>query len=236
MYTFKPNQQNAKFAVLFTWILLGVEALSLVSSVMQFHLLRAMRYETFPDATLAANDMRETAIGVLFFVVYVIWLIAFLRWFYRARANLQTRLSYPLSCTPGWAVGNFFIPIVGLYRPYQTMKELYVDTRELFVNEGLSERTDLKTNYLGVWWALWLITNFLGNVILRVFRDVETIDELISMTCTNMVSEVVGIAFCFAIIIVIRDYSRAEPLLAEMPDAADAADGSDEQTPVAPVD
>ncbi len=69
-------------------------------------------------------------------------------WFRRAYFNLHQKVSY-LSHSEGWAAGSWFVPIVNLYRPYQIMKEIYVETKELFTKRGLSEKVGYSTNYLG---------------------------------------------------------------------------------------
>lgn len=218
MQDFKPNDRRARLAILFSWIVIGLEALSLISSILQYGLLQSwLDGIPYDEAAATANDLREGIVGIFVGVAYIAWIVFFLMWFYRARANLQIRLAYPLSCKPGLAVGYFFIPILNFYRPYQVVKELYVDTRELFVKDGLSETTALKTNYIGWWWALWLLSGMIENFVLRAtFRGVETIEELISVTGAQMICSGLNILLALITIIVIGDYSRVEPMLETM--------------------
>lgn len=220
MKNFKPNGERARLAILFTWLLLAVEAVSLVSSFLKFRLLQQAQTGSVTDAAIAAVDVREGLVTVLYMIVWITWIVTFLMWFYRARANLQTKLPYGLSCSPGRAVGNFFIPIICLFRPYQNMKELYEDTRELFADGGMTETTALKTDYLGGWWGLWIVSAIISNIVGRVGLrgGSETLESLVGLTVTEIIGNVVGIALALVVVIVVRDYSRVEPLLADKPD------------------
>ncbi len=234
MEIFKSNSQRARLAILFSWLAVATTALCLASSIMQLNLLQSWA-DGVPvdDIAAAGNDLREGIAALMSSGTTIAWMVLFLMWFYRARVNLQTRVGYPLACKPGLAVGNFFIPIVCLYRPYQTMKELYVDTRELFVKGGLNETTALKTDHVGWWWAFWVISAFIANIILRtMFREVETLDDYIALTRSEIVSSVLDMVSAFLTVIVIRDYSRVEPLLESLPAAAE----SSEITEVAPTE
>ena len=58
-------------------------------------------------------------------VVSLATTILFLVWTYRADKNLRAFGTQGLRFTPGWAVGYFFVPIMGLYRPYQVFREIW---------------------------------------------------------------------------------------------------------------
>jgi len=229
MKNFKPNGERARITILFSWLLIGVQALCFASSLMQFNLLQRMETDGVSDAAIAANDIRETLVTWLCFTVFTAWFVIFLRWYYRARVNLQTKLHYELSCGPGRAVGNFFIPILCLFRPYQEMKELHEDTRELFAADSMTPTTALKTEFLGWWWGLWIVSAFVSNIVARmIFRGGgETLESLSGLTVAEMVSTVLDIVLTIATVIVVRDYARVEPLLAEKPDAPAATDATE---------
>jgi hypothetical protein len=216
MSTLKSNDKRARLAILFSWLLVGAAILSLASNLIQLNMLESLvAGVAYDESAIAANDLREGFVYLVALVVRILWYVYLLMWFYRAFANLQTRLGYPLSSKPGWAVGYFFIPILCLYRPYQTMKELYTDTREFFVRQNvpLTERSALKTGWLGVWWTFWLISGIVSNVITRMlFRDNSSFEGLIDLTQAEIVGHIFDIACSILTVIVIRDYSAVEPL------------------------
>ncbi len=227
MQIFKSNSQRARLAIMFSWIAIATTAACLASSFMQLNLLQSWADGTPVDDVVAAgNDLREAVVGLLSTGATIAWMVLFLMWFYRARVNLQTRVGYPLSCKPGLAVGNFYIPVVCLYRPYQTMKELYVDTRELFARNGLTDTTALKTGRVGWWWAFWIISGYVALIVVKTaFRELETLEDYIALTHMDIISWALDMVSALLTLIVVRDYSRVESLLESLPADTEVTEG-----------
>jgi len=152
---------------------------------------------------------------MIYFIAYLISGVTFILWFRRAYFNLHQKVNY-LQFSEGWAAGSWFVPIVNLYRPYRIMKEIYIETKELFTKNGLSEKVDYSTNSLGWWWTLWIISAFIGQFIFRfALKSADTIDNLITTTVANIFLGILGIPLALITIKVIKDYSKVELLLAE---------------------
>jgi hypothetical protein len=81
--------------------------------------------------------------------------IVFLIWFHRACANAWALGAFPMSITPGWAVGGFFVPFLNLVRPFQAMREVWHGSRR---EQGQG------TPLIGLWWGTWLASGVLGWV------------------------------------------------------------------------
>ncbi|MDR2384617.1 MAG: DUF4328 domain-containing protein [Tannerella sp.] len=200
------------------YIVLALEIISLVSSYLQYDLLQTVANGGYlSESEAEANDSREQIIGIIYLVAYVISCITFIMWFRRAYYNLHQRIS-TLSYSEGWAAGCWFVPIVNLYLPYQIMKELYVETKELLSQKGLAEKVGYTTAYLEWWWILWIIDGVLEYV---VFRFSPKIDELdldgwLFITGISIVSGITGIILALITIKVIKDYSNVEPVLFEI--------------------
>jgi hypothetical protein len=218
----KNNEQRAKTAIIFTWIVMAFETISAISSFMQYKLLQIVATTGYiSDEAATVNDTREQIIGILVFIAYIVSLITFIMWFRRAYYNLHQKVNH-LSYSDGWAAGSWFVPIICLYRPYQIMKELYVQTKELLMNRNFSDKVSYDTTYLGWWWTLWIITTFIGNFIFRyALKDADTIDELITLTIAQMISSILAIPLAIITVKIIGDYSRVEPVLFEIADNDD---------------
>lgn len=209
----KPNGQRAKTLITLIWIVLGLEVISLVSSGLQYNLLQTVSYGgEITNEAATANDLREQIVGILYLIAYIASGIAFIMWFRRAYFNLHCRVK-GLSFSEGWAAGSWFVPIVNLYRPYQIMKELYVETEKFLLNKNESSTVDLPTNYLGIWWTLWIVSGVLGQIVFRISLHADTIPELMSSTMLYIISGIIGIILAFATIKVIKNYSVQEGLL-----------------------
>jgi hypothetical protein len=216
MENLKPNGQRAKNAITLIWIVLAMEIVSLVSGYFQYDLLQtAANGAEISMETATANDTREQIIAIVFLIAYIISAVTFIQWFRRAYFNLHLKVNH-LSHTEGWAAGSWFVPIVNLYRPYQIMKELYQETKDLLTKKGLSFNQKFTTGSLGWWWTLWIISNIIGQIVFRY--PSETIDELIGGTVASMIGNIVGIPLALITVKVIKDYSNVEPLLNEIKD------------------
>lgn len=215
MEELKPNGQRAKNAITLIWIVLVLEVASLISGYFQYNLLQSVLNGgevTIEEAN--ANDTREQLISIVYLIVYIISAITFIQWFRRAYSNLHLKVS-SLSFTEGWAAGGWFVPILNLFRPFQIMKELYNETRNLLLEKGFSNYEIISTKFLGWWWALWIINNLIGQFVFRYSIGAESLDSLMVTSIAGMVSNAVGIPLALVAIKVIKDYSSVEPLLTE---------------------
>lgn len=62
--------------------------------------------------------------GILQIILLIVTAIFYLRWKYRAYANLQAACVEPLKTSAGWSIAVYFIPIVNLFRPVMVMHEI----------------------------------------------------------------------------------------------------------------
>ncbi|MBK7312026.1 MAG: DUF4328 domain-containing protein [Sphingobacteriaceae bacterium] len=218
MESLRPNAQRAKNAITLIWIVLGIEIFALASGLLQYFLLQdAANGVLISEESASANDLREMAIGIIYTIAFITSAVTFISWFRRAYFNLHLKVS-GLSHSEGWAAGCWFVPIISLFRPYQIMKELYVQTKGLIIKNGLAPYGNFNTQNLGWWWALWIINNFLGQFIFRYSRNAESIDQLTVLTIASMLNNIVGVPLALITIKVIKDYSKMEELLPEIKD------------------
>ncbi|WP_162426577.1 DUF4328 domain-containing protein [Pontibacter pudoricolor] len=208
----KPNGQRAKMAIALIGGVLAAEVLAFYSSYLQYTLLEDAASGIFSEEAMAANDAREQLVAGIYFLLFAGSGLAFVLWFRRAYYNLQQRTGAN-SFSDGWALGSWFVPILCLYRPYQIMRELYLDTSRMLAAFG--QEYALKTTYLGSWWALWIFSNFLGQILFRSYMNSETLEGLTNATVASMFGNLVGIPLALITMKVIKDYARVEKLLWE---------------------
>ena len=160
MISTKPNDKRAKTAILLIYIVMVLDVLTLGSGFLQYQLLDGALTEGIDTDAASANDLREQVIGILYMIVYIVSVVTFIMWFRRAYYNLHQQVR-PLLFSEGWAAGSWFVPILNLFRPYQIMKELYTETKQLLARTELSYSEQFSTRYLGILWTFWIITSFL---------------------------------------------------------------------------
>ncbi|MGS4344462.1 DUF4328 domain-containing protein [Myroides odoratus] len=215
MKKLKPNGQRAKNAIILIWIMLALDIISVISGYFQYDLLQMVANGNEISIEQAnANDSREQIISLLYLIAYIISAVTFIQWFRRAYYNLHLRVTN-LSYTEGWAAGSWFVPILCLFRPYQIMKELYVETKALLIKKEAVFNSNFTTNTLGLWWAFWLVNNLMGQFVFRYAQRAETIEELTISTLTSMATNIIGVLLALLTIKVIANYAAVEPLLLE---------------------
>src|SRR5205809_7873998 len=104
----------------------GLLALSGIAFLMRARLLAEIEAGRY--VTRAQADARDAFVGA----TSLLWLVAFLAtvvvrsiWQHRAQANARALTHDGTEFTPGWAVGWWFIPIANLFKPFQTVRELW---------------------------------------------------------------------------------------------------------------
>jgi hypothetical protein len=219
MEELRPNGQRAKNAILLIWIMLALEIISLISSFLQYDLIQtAAAGGTISIDAVNANDNREQIIGIIYLNAYVVSGVTFIQWFRRAYFNLHI-ITGPLSHTEGWAAGSWFLPFINLYRPYQIMEELYEKTKSFLDRNKITTTSSLSTATLVLWWALWIISNILGQIVFRYSMKAVTIDQLNTSTILSIALNIIGIPLALITVKVIKNYSRVEPLLINVEEA-----------------
>jgi hypothetical protein len=209
----KTNQKRSQIAITLIWICLIVNLISLFSSYLQFQLLTQLsKGVEIANYKLEQNDSREQLVGIVTLIVSIISAVAFIQWFRRAYFNLHS-LVPNLTYTEGWAAGSWFVPVIGFFRPYQIMVELYNKTIARLVERKLFENQSFDLSFVKVWWALWIIVSIIGRVVYKYISEAETLDKFIDCTIFSMVESILYIPLSLITIKVVKVYSNFENIL-----------------------
>ena len=182
------------------WAGIAVDLLMIVSGLMQYDLL-GDPVRLAQTELAEANDRRELLVGGLYVLVYIATVICFGRWIVRAHRAVRTLGAGGMTISPGWAVGYFFIPFVNLVRPYTAMKELW--------QASGSPRTwasELVSSLLPIWWALWILSNLLGNISMR--WSPEDLEGYRALTVFNVASSVLSVVLALVALKLVKTISE----------------------------
>lgn len=167
-----------------------VVLLCLWSELAQLGLLERIAAEAeWTPEEADANDFRQFLIGSFALVVNVATAIVFLRWLFLASRNAH-EVTAGMEFKPGWTVGWYFIPILGWWKPYQAMAELF---RASDPAAGEIWQLGKRPAFLPVWWLFWVVSSIVGNAIFRRLFDSDTLDELILLSQVTAYSYLVDI-------------------------------------------
>lgn len=183
----------------FFLVLHGVIVLvSIVSTLFEIDLLlRFQSGETVSEPEAQSNDDRQMVIGAFYFLSYLLVVITFLVWVYRASKNLAA-LGFAPWFSHRWAVGWWFVPIANLFMPYQVMKELWRCSNPKVLDEGQRPR------WLPIWWAGWLISLLTSNVTASLYLGSESADDLITAGWVSIVSDVFTMVALVLVLVLIQ--------------------------------
>jgi len=208
---YKPIGDLANWVQAIFFISALVAAVSIISGFMQAQLLNDAldgKYITLSQAT--ANDNREALIGWIQLGILIIGMIIFLIWVHRANKNLHAFQNPILRFSPGWAVGWFFVPIMWLFRPYQVLNEISKASNP-DLDPNIHDVNHLPASAIvGVWWAFFLISNYVSWFTFRYILRDDTITNLLNSTYAYMVSDAINVVGLIITLIMVRTISQSQ--------------------------
>lgn len=172
------------------------------TSFLQLHLLGG---SDFSEAEAQANDFRQMVVGILSFVLFLITAVAFCQWIYRAQQNIRAAGAYGLTVSAGWAVGYFFIPVLGWWKPYKAMTELWQAS-----HNPPSWRREPISMIVPSWWLLWIASCILSNVSFRTALKSTDVTALRSSTILEMIAAGTDIVLCVVAFALVSEIAAAQ--------------------------
>jgi len=193
VFEFKNSDKLTKWVKYFLYIQVVIAVISIASGYMEYNLLSDYKNGIYMSQELAmadgdANDKRLQAVSIIYLINFIISGFLILKWIHRANYNSHRLGAENMEFTSGWSIGFYFIPIVGLFKPYQAMKEIW-QTSHNPKEWNMIEVSKL----LPAWWTIWLINNFLGQIIFRTAGDAEGIEPLMRLNLITQASNVLDI-------------------------------------------
>lgn len=205
----KPNKDRSDRAILVLWIFTTIKALSAISDVFQYFLLKRIGTGNFDMGEVNANDMRQAIIALIILLAYIAAIIVFIQWFRRAYYNLH-QVSNNLSHSEGWAAGAWFVPFMNLGRPYNIMREMMTVSENLLAKANLIQKDSRRVRSVGIWWTLWIIVTILNDANARIQAKAQDLAVLTNTTLADIVLSLLYIPLTICTVQMIRKYAELE--------------------------
>lgn len=191
--SFRSSDSLTRWVKYMLYAQILVALISILSGYLDYQVLSDYQNGVYTSQEKAiadgvASDQRQGIIGMVYLVVFVISGFLILRWIHRANYNARQLGAENMVFTPGWSIGYYFIPILALWKPYQAMKEIWKASKN--PSEWNSQSV---SGLLPIWWAIWIISNALGQLIFRLSVRAEELNELINLNIITQVSNVLDI-------------------------------------------
>lgn len=145
----------------------------------------------------------EGIASIFHFVVFVLLIVFFCQWMHRAYSNLPALGAKRLRFSPGWSIGNFFVPFINLVYPLYAMREIWHISNPSD-RQHRSHPDRWPVPLLGSWWACWLLMSLIGNVSFRMTVQGKEVSTIIAGEWLGVISSVFSIPAALLAIAVVR--------------------------------
>ena len=185
---------------------IALGALSLVSQLLELQLLNDMQAGRSPaPGEVASNDLRQQIVASLRVINFVVVIVLFCIWIYRANYNARQLGAADMQFTPGWAVGWYFIPIANLWKPYQAMREIWQASAS-----PAHWQQQPRGSVLPLWWTFFLLSNFLGNASFRLSLRARTVPDLILAGTVGAANDAIDIVSTAIALVLVTQIFRMQ--------------------------
>lgn len=190
-------------------IVLSVEALADVGLIAQSFVTigvmqRVVAGEPAEQGVLTAMSVRTGALGTLSGLLTLAAVVLFCLFMPRANRNARW-FRAPLSNSPGWAAGWFFVPVAGWWKPYYAMKEIW---RGSDPDPAVNPLEAPGSALVGWWWAMFVLRTIGGMVTYQL--QVKTPSDLIDAAWIQIICLAPSIAAAILAGAVVRALARRQ--------------------------
>ncbi|EDP94831.1 DUF4328 domain-containing protein [Kordia algicida OT-1] len=210
----KDNSQRSKDITMVFITAICIDAISILLLIFQSYKLKNFTNTEDEMAIIELLDIFVPISGIAQFVIFIVAVIFFLRWFTRAYENLIIKNQKTDYSKAGSAWG-FFIPIVSLYRPITTAKEIYLKTQYAIKGYNSNFKVDTDTSFIVIWWIVYIVNGIFANYVSRKQVNAFDIDSFVESNGYLIVSDIINIITLVLVLYVIHKITKVETVLRE---------------------
>lgn len=211
----RPNKDRSNRLILVLWIYTALVALSSISDLSQYFLLKRIETGNFGMGEIDANDNRQRIIALTLLALNIGVAVVFIQWFRRAYYNLH-QLTNSLSHSEGWAAGAWFVPIMNLGRPFNIMREMMTVSENMLIRANLVQEKPKRRRSVGIWWTFWIGVSVLSDASARIQTKTESIAVLTNATLADAVFAILHIPLTIFTVRMIKNYAELETYLPQL--------------------
>jgi len=190
----------------FMYLGIALGALSLLSGLLELKLLSDIQAgRPLAPGEATGNDLRQRIIAGFRFVNFIVVIVLFCIWVYRANYNARQLGAPDMRFTPGWAVGWYFIPFANLWKPYQAMREIWQASAA--PSHWQQQRPG---GILPLWWMFFLLSNFFSNAAFRLSLSAKTVPDFILASSITAASDVVDVVSSVVALVLVTQIFRMQ--------------------------
>ncbi len=225
-YTFKDSSDLTNWVRYLLYVQIFVAMISIGSGFLEYQLLSDYRNGAYTSQENAiadgeASDQRQQIVASLQIVIAIISGFLILKWIYRANYNVHQLGARGLNFTPAWSIGYYFVPILSLWKPYQSMSELWKASHNPF--DWVKEASG---SILGIWWFLFIIYAGLGQLVFRMSLDAAELQELMNLNIIYQIYDAVLILLSVVTLYIVNSIYQKQMYWKNVPDPQSIIDST----------
>jgi len=202
--------------------------LSIAAEVGDNHLVSELRsgaYVSLAAASTADNRVRD--LGWTQLGLFVVTAAAFIAWFGYAYTNLQRLGIVGLRFGKGWAIGGWFVPVLGFVRPKQIANDIWHGSDPDLPPQSTPYAMRSLPWFVNWWWGAFVLAGVAGRIAFITNRDANTPSALSNSLKFLMASDGIDVlAALLAVVVVYETTARQRARIARLRGAEPAEPGS----------
>jgi len=201
---------------IFVMCLLGIfglfEVIGMITVGSEIRLLqRAADGQSVSRAAIEANDARRAVFSSAYSLFFLFTAVMFCIWLNLASKTVRCLRGGAMEFSPGWTVGWFFVPIAHLWKPYQAVRELWKASEPTAIGEKeFYWRQNNTPALLPLWWASWLISNFLSYASWNFYSDAQSAQAVLTADWIEIAAGAAGIPCTILALFLVRGINQRQ--------------------------
>jgi Domain of unknown function (DUF4328) len=191
-------------------VVAGLTALTGVLEITHLNLLAGKSTTTLDLAQAQRIDDSNASVDTAYLVTLcaiVLAAVFFVIWTFRAYKNTTALGAQRPRFAAGWAIGGWFVPILGLYRPKEIVNDLWRGSDPGDPPVVKDWRGRKVPAFVTIWWAAFLLSGVADRISARTPND--TVEHQRAATAWGLTASVLTvIAACLAVAVVTQLTSR----------------------------
>ncbi|PJZ43964.1 DUF4328 domain-containing protein [Leptospira brenneri] len=207
---YKERITAINIAIMFILTLLFVNFGILYFYIEQFNLYSSLEKGIqVLDSDITIIEKNITVFSLIYTVGFLFTGMFFVYWLTNAYLGIKT--IFPnLSGTNFQILIVWFIPVIGLYKPYEIMDELYTHSKQLLLKYNNAKSSLLNLKILNIWWFLWIVDSFLIVFASKLNPNTVDVEEVLFSAKFHIVENIFSILLCFITAKMLLNFSRVE--------------------------
>ncbi len=204
------SETLVKWVILFIYLQAIAAVIGMVSGYLDYSWLQdyangVFRSEELAKSSAEFNDLFKVLIFRVQATIYIITAVLVLMWIYRANYNVHVLGATNMTFSPVMSVVWFFVPVMGLWKPYQAMQQLWMASHEPVNWKSAKSHPVVMT-----WWLLWLATIAIGFVSLEMAQRAVDNSTASQASMVEMLSDFATLLSTLAILMLVRRINQAQ--------------------------